>query len=149
MKEVLRVLKPGASFIIIGEPTAFGASAINTTKLPLVLLNRTVRFFKNNQQNIFKWDHDNIDVHDFTKSDAKTLLKDFKSTRTLTQGFLEPIIDQSILTPIRHILGNKSIISKSFAKIKIICRFFDILGFNVILPKFMRVTLKISGKKPV
>ena len=148
MKEVLRVLKPGASFIIIGEPTAFGADAINLTKFPLVMINRLLNVFKTKQENLFQWDHDNIDVHDFTENDAKTLLSGFQDTRIVTQGFLEPVIDQGILTPIRHVLGGNKIINIIFTQITILCRFFDMIFFNAVLPKFMRVTLKLSGTKP-
>ena len=148
MKEVLRVLKPGAPFIIIGEPTSFGANAINVTKLPLVLINRLLRRFKKNKETLFNWDHDNIDVHDFTRNDAALFLDGFDKTRIITQGFLEPIIDQGILTPIRHVLGENKIVGFIFTQIIIFNRFLDMCLFNNLLPKFMRVTLKISGYKP-
>jgi len=148
MKEVHRVLKPGAPFIIIGEPTSFGAWAINMTKLPLVLINKLIRTLRKTKNNIFRWDHDNIDVHDFTRTDTALLLDGFEKTRIVTQGFLEPVIDQGLLTPMRHVLGHSRIIDFIFTHITIFCRFFDMIIFNNLLPKFMRVTLKISGYKP-
>lgn len=148
MREVLRVLKPGASFIIIGEPTSFGADAINITKFPLVVINRILRSLKKSEDNMFHWDHDNIDVHDFTKNDADLLLEGFEKTRIVTQGFLEPVIDQGILTPVRHVTGDNKSVSAVFSVITGLCRVIDHCICNNVLPKFMRVTLKLSGIKP-
>src|SRR5262249_51530333 len=104
MKEVRRVLKPGCPFVFIGEPTSFGMSVTNFVKSPLVLLNHFFRRTRGKDQP-FRWEHDNIDVHTFTKRDAQAMLDGFENRRVVTEGFALPIFDQGLFTPIRTVLG--------------------------------------------
>jgi SAM-dependent methyltransferase len=149
MSEVNRVLKPGAAFVIIGEPTHFGMNAINIVKFPLVLANRVQEGMKGPGKSMFRWDHDNIDVHDFSQGDARRLLNGFTEARIVTQGFAEPIIDQGILAPVRLVLGDAAWVNRTMNAFRRMLAAMDRFVFNRVLPHGMKVSLKISGKKPV
>jgi hypothetical protein len=145
MHEVARILKPGGAMIVIGEPTAFGARALYWIKLPLVLLNRLLRLLRKTET--FRWDHDNIDVHSFTKADAMRLLVPFVHTRIVAQGFLAPLVDQGILTPIRTVTGAEGRLGRTFDGLTRVLRALDRWVFDRVVPRFGRISLKISGYK--
>ena len=147
MQEVLRILKPGGEFIIIGEPTTHGGQLIEIIKAPLVWINNLRRYFFNQRQQM-RWDHANIDVHDFNQQDAEQLLRGFNTPKIITEGFLSPIVDQGLMTPIRSILSEKSRIKPIFVSINRGLAWCDATIFNSIIPKFWRVSLKLSGEKP-
>ncbi len=147
MKEVYRVLKPGGQMIIIGEPTWFGAFAINWVKLPLVLMNKARCFILKKNETRIVWDHDNIDVHNFTKKDVHAFIEPFKQSKVTTEGFLEPIISQSIAAPLRLVLPKDSLVIRLLAATQRFCRCFDEKLANRLIPKFCRVSLKLSGIK--
>lgn len=148
MQEVLRILKPGGEFIIIGEPTTHGGQLIEIIKAPLVRINNLRRYFFNQRQQQMRWDHANIDVHDFNQQDAEQLLRGFNTPKIITEGFLSPIVDQGLMTPIRSILSEKSRIKPIFVSINRGLAWCDTTIFNAIIPKFWRVSLKLSGEKP-
>jgi SAM-dependent methyltransferase len=145
MQEVARILRPGGAMIVIGEPTAFGARALYWIKLPLVLANRLLRLLRKTET--FRWDHDNIDVHSFTKADARRLLAPFVRTRIVTQGFLAPLVDQGILTPIRTVTGAGGRLGRAFDGLTRGLRALDRWVFDRAVPRFGRISLKISGYK--
>ena len=149
MKEVARVLKPGSAFVFIGEPTHFGMNATNVIKFPLIFTNRVLRAMRAGNADMFHWDHENIDVHDFSQSDARRLLNGFNEPRIVTQGFAEPIVDQGLLAPVRGVVGNSNWINKTLAALRRLMAAADTYVFNRLLPRGMKVSLKISGKKPL
>jgi ubiquinone/menaquinone biosynthesis C-methylase UbiE len=148
MKEVRRVLRPGCPFVFIGEPTRFAMSATNVIKSPLVLLNRVFRGSRGIEDQSFRWDHDNIDVHVFTKRDAQAMLDGFENQRIVTEGFALPICDQGLFTPIRTVLGRNIYIDRSLRGMSKVLALSDELVFNHVLPRMLKVSLKISGEKP-
>lgn len=143
MCEVKRVLRPGGTFVIIGEPSAFGAVVTEIVKLPLVLLNRCIRAITS--RNTIRWDHDQIDVHTFTIGDVRCLTKGFTRTRLHSEGFLEPVIDQGLLVAVRALLGRVRGVSASCDLIRDAARLMDRHLFNRVLPTAARVTFKFSG----
>ncbi|WP_415886620.1 class I SAM-dependent methyltransferase [Neptuniibacter sp. QD37_6] len=144
MLEVRRVLKPEAPFIIIGEPSYFGAAVTNMVKFPLVLINRLRNSFS--RERFFHWEHDQIDVHTFSHDDiAEIFNNNFKEIRVCSEGFAEPVIDQAALVPLRHVLPDYLPLRVKFSVIRKVARFTDYLIFNPLLPASMKVTLKISG----
>lgn len=147
MAEVHRVLKPGSSFVIVGEPTSFGASAINVMKFPLVLTNRILRRARGRADGGFVWDHDSIDVHDFTQADARALLAKFEDGRIVTEGFAAPIFDQALATPVRHVAGSNKALAAALSGVTKGLGWSDRHLFNRVLPKGGKVSLKISGRK--
>lgn len=149
MQEVLRILKPGGEFIIIGEPTTHGGQLIDIIKTPLVWINNTRNYFFKRRQNQMRWDHANIDVHDFNQQDADELLRGFNTQRIITEGFLLPIIDQGLMTPIRSVLSDSSVLKRIFLYTSRVFYWCDVTIFNYIIPKFWRVSLKLSGEKPL
>ncbi|PSU20768.1 class I SAM-dependent methyltransferase [Photobacterium kishitanii] len=149
MKELLRILKPGGEFVFIGEPTTHGGQLIDIIKKPLVLINNTRRYFSKQHQRQMRWDHANIDVHDFNQQDAEQLLCGFNTPKIITEGFLSPIIDQGLMTPIRSVLSETSMIKPLFLYINRGLYWCDITIFNYVIPKFWRVSLKLSGEKPL
>lgn len=146
MSEVNRVLKPGAPFIIICEPTYFGALLLDIAKYPLVLANRALKLFK--KKSLFRWEHDHIDVHTFCEKDVSVLFKDnFSCVRICNEGFVEPVIDQSIIVPLRYIIPQSVIRDNLFNPFLSIAHFFDHYFFNKVVPAKFLVTLKVSGRK--
>lgn len=144
MVEVERVLKPGAAFIIIGEPTSFGAILVELVKSPLVMANRLRGLAS--KQPIFRWEHDHIDVHTFTDKDVNSLFSErFKDVRICNEGFLEPILDQSLLVPLKAVLPQSRLRDATFKVFIRAGRLLDCWVFNKILPAKCLVTLKVSG----
>ncbi len=143
MDEVKRVLRPGGTFVIVGEPGAFGTIVTETVKLPLVLLNRCIRAIT--ARNTICWDHDQIDVHTFTNDDLRCFTKGFTRVRLRSEGFLEPVIDQGLLVAVRAFLGRTRSVSVSCDLIKGAARLVDRHLFNRVLPPGARVTFKFSG----
>lgn len=148
MREVHRVLKPGCPFVFIGEPTKFGSIGIEVAKLPLVLANSVIRRVRNRQGSTFVWDHDNIDVHVFSQNDAKRFVQDFDSSRIISEGFALPIIDQGLFTPIRLVFGENKFLQRAFAVSGRALAGIDYFFLNRTLPKGLKTSLKLSGKKP-
>ncbi|WP_299727635.1 class I SAM-dependent methyltransferase [uncultured Endozoicomonas sp.] len=145
--EVHRVLKPGGQVVIIGEPTWFGALAINLLKMPLVLLNKVYMFLKRKSTTRLRWEHDCIDVHNFTRADVHRFKDPFEQAKVTTEGFLEPIIGQSILAPIRLVLPSDSLAVRFLEAIQNVCRIVDEKIARYLIPKFCRVSLKFSCSK--
>lgn len=144
MDEVARVLKPGARFVIIGEPTHLGATITNVVKFPLVAINRLRRLFV--RENLFRWEHDQIDVHTFTQADVHNLFeRRFDQTRVCCEGFLEPVVDQAILAPLRRFLPETGIAGRLFGSIQASCSAVDRALLNRTLPSNLKVSLKVSG----
>jgi ubiquinone/menaquinone biosynthesis C-methylase UbiE len=147
MAEAHRVLKPGASFVIIGEPTSFGMKAMKVAKFPLIVANGIVKRLRKNKEDVIKWDHDNIDVHDFTMQDADRLLTLFTKKRIVTEGFVAPILDQGIFTPMRFVFRSSKMLAKALGGAGKALVGVDQLVFDRILPRGVLVSLKISGQK--
>ena len=144
MADVARVLKPGARFVIIGEPTHLGATVTNVVKFPLVAVNRLRRLFVND--NLFRWEHDQIDVHTFTRADVHNLFeRRFEKTRVCCEGFLEPVVDQAILAPLRRFLPETGLAGRVFGSIQSSCSAVDRALLNHALPSNFKVSLKVSG----
>lgn len=148
MTEVRRVLKPGCPFVIIGEGTHFFHLALPVVKGPAILLNKAVKAAKKSDDATYKWEHDAIDVHDFTMKDARDLVAGFDNTRIVTEGFAGPLINQGLLSPIRYLTGNKGVLGSILDATDKVLAASDKVVFNHVLPKGMRASLKISGRKP-
>jgi ubiquinone/menaquinone biosynthesis C-methylase UbiE len=143
--ELERILKPGGRFVIIGEPTAFGAKMINLAKLPLILLNKALILFNISEPS--PWDHSKIDVHSFEKNDVDFMLKNFIKKKIVCEGFIAPILEQSFIVPIRSKIRTNKTLELTFDKMLKIAKATDQRLFNRFLDPFNRVTLKITGEK--
>lgn len=144
--EIARVLKPNAKCVIIGEPSQYGARLIDLVKSPLVLLLKFKRFFLPSSKPV--WEHDLIDVHSFSMEDIDRFsLKHFKDLKIVSQGFLEPIIDQSILVVFLLLFGQFRWAQKFSSVTRKGCRLLDKSFFNLILPASLLVSLKFSLTK--
>ena len=149
MSEVRRVLKPGCPFVIIGEGTHFFHVALPLVKGPIVLINRAIRAIKKSNASTYRWEHDGIDVHDFTLQDAERLVAGFDKARIVTEGFAGPIIDQGLLAPIHFFVPNRGVLGGVLNGTLRAMNAADSWLFNHILPRGMRTSLKISGRKPL
>jgi 2-polyprenyl-3-methyl-5-hydroxy-6-metoxy-1,4-benzoquinol methylase len=149
MSEVRRVLKPGCPFVIIGEGTRFFARALPLVKGPMLLANRCVKALRKSDAATYKWEHDAIDVHDFTMADAEQLVAGFDDARIVTEGFAGPLIEQGLLAPIRYFLpSTRGVIGGVLNASERVMMASDRVLFNRMVPRAMRTTLKISGRKP-
>lgn len=148
MSEVRRILKPGCPFVIIGEGTYFFHRALPFVKGPAILMNKVVRAARKSDDATYKWEHDAIDVHDFTMKDASELVAGFDDARIVTEGFASPLINQGLLSPIRYLTGNKGMLGKVLDMTDRVLHASDKAVFNRVLPKGMRASLKLSGVKP-
>ena len=149
MSEVRRVLKPGCPFVIIGEGTDFFARALPVVKAPVLLANRAIKAIRRSDAATFKWEHDNIDVHDFTMKDARQLVEGFDAPRIVTQGFAGPLTDQGVLAPIRFFMNDRGVLGSVLNATDRAMKASDRVVFDRILPRGMRASLKISGRKPL
>lgn len=143
MYEVRRVLKPNGAFVIIGEPSTLGTILTETVKLPLVVINRIIRSFTSRE--IIRWEHDHIDVHTFNSAEIRHFTRDFSQVRLVSEGFLEPIVDQALLVAARALFGKIPGVHSVCGALRYVMRHIDQLVFNRILPTDVCVTLKFSG----
>lgn len=147
MYEVRRVLKPNGAFVIIGEPSTLGTILTETVKLPLVIINRIFRSFTSRE--IIQWEHDHIDVHTFNSAEIRHLTREFSQVRLVSEGFLEPIVDQALLVAARALFGRIAGIHPVCDALRNFMRQIDQLFLNRILPTDVCVTLKFSGVRDV
>lgn len=105
LTEVERVLKPGATFIFIGEPSTVGGRITNLVKSPAVLLARSLAVLR--RKDVVSWDHDGIDVHTFTPEDVESMVgTGFEQFRFVPEGFAAPVIDQAVLVLVQALFGH-------------------------------------------
>jgi ubiquinone/menaquinone biosynthesis C-methylase UbiE len=98
LREVRRVLKPGAPCVFIGEPSASGERLTAAVKSPLLAMVKAARLFGLMPQPL--WEHEAIDVHTFGPNDVHTLVDGFVEVRFAPEGFVAPVLDQGLLAPL-------------------------------------------------
>jgi ubiquinone/menaquinone biosynthesis C-methylase UbiE len=146
MREVMRVLKPGGSFVFIGEPSKYGALLIETLKLPLVAMNRAYRVLRRVPKT--SWDHASIDVHTFSVADLNRLASGFAQPRILAESFLEGLLNQLLFSPLRVATGRISGAGRAIAAVRRFCRMVDERFLARIIPRDICMNVKFSGTKP-
>lgn len=144
VREVHRVLRPGAPFVFIGEPSTRGARLTGMVKAPLVATNRVLERVTGRRG--LRWDHDDIDVHTFTVDDIHRMAADFERVRLAPAGFLEPIIDQGLLAPARLVFRHPRL-GRAMDRTQLALRWMD-LWCNERLPPSWLVSMKFAGYKP-
>lgn len=97
LREVRRVLKPGAPCVFIGEPSTSGERLTAAVKSPLLAMVKAARLFGLMAQPL--WEHEAIDVHTFGPDDVDALVDGFVEVRFAPEGFVAPVIDQGLLAP--------------------------------------------------
>jgi 2-polyprenyl-3-methyl-5-hydroxy-6-metoxy-1,4-benzoquinol methylase len=97
LREVHRVLKPGAACIFLGEPSTIGERATTLVKSPLLATVAVARRLGLARRRL--WDHDAIDVHTFSPTDVDDLARGFARLRFRPEGLLAPVVDQGLLSP--------------------------------------------------
>lgn len=146
MAEVRRVLKPGGSCIFIGEPSKWASRIIEVIKLPLVGMNRIYKAISG--QAGVRWEHDNIDVHTFSIRDLQRMTVGFDKVRIVPEGFLETMLDQSLFTAVRFVLGRVPGVVPTLSAIRRACRALDEALLNRVVPRDLRTGMKFSAVKP-
>jgi ubiquinone/menaquinone biosynthesis C-methylase UbiE len=146
MAEVRRILKPGGSCIFIGEPSTWGSRMIELFKLPLVGVNRIYKAVSG--QSGLRWEHDNIDVHTFSNRDLQRMTAGFDNVRIVPEGFLEGVLDQSLFTAVRFVLGRVPGVVPAVTAVRRTCRALDETLLNRVVPRDLRTCMKFSADKP-
>jgi ubiquinone/menaquinone biosynthesis C-methylase UbiE len=147
MPEVLRVLRPGAPCIFIGDPSTWGSRISNVMKLPLLAANRAFKAATGRPLRS-PWESDHIDVHTFSRRDVGPLTRGFESVRIVPEGFLEPLLDIAFLTTVRERLGRVPGVAPAVAGVRWTTRHLDGLVFDRIVPADFLVSMKFSARRP-
>jgi 2-polyprenyl-3-methyl-5-hydroxy-6-metoxy-1,4-benzoquinol methylase len=147
MPEVLRVLRPGAPCIFIGDPSTWGSRISNAMKLPLLLANRAYKGLTGKPLRS-AWESDHIDVHTFSKRDIGPLTAGFEGVRIVPEGFLEPLLDIAFLTTVRERLAAVPGVAPSVSAVQWTTRHLDRGVFDRILPGDLLVAMKFSARRP-
>jgi SAM-dependent methyltransferase len=147
MPEVLRVLRPGAPCIFIGDPSTWGSRLSNVLKFPLLAVHRVYRAIAGGPPRT-EWQHDHIDVHTFSSGDIEPLTKAFERVRIVPEGFLEPLLDIAFLTTLRERLSGWPGVTSAVSGVRWITRALDTLAFNHVVPRDFRVSMKFSAFRP-
>jgi ubiquinone/menaquinone biosynthesis C-methylase UbiE len=100
MKEVRRVLKPGAQCVFIGEPAAWMSRVSGLLKAPLLAVGKLYKWFKGRE---VRW-NEHVDVHTFSMHDIEVMTRDFDNIRIQPEGF-SVVLDDVYSGPIRLVLG--------------------------------------------
>lgn len=147
MPEVLRVLRPGAPCIFIGDPSTWGSRISNALKLPLLLANRAFKAVTGKPLRT-PWESDHIDVHTFSKCDIEPLTTGFEGVRIVPEGFLEPLLDIAFLTTVRERLGGVPGVSPTVLAVQWTSRQLDRCVFDRLVPADFLVAMKFSARRP-
>lgn len=148
MPEVLRVLRPGAPCIFIGDPSTWGSRISNAMKLPLLLANRAYKTVTGKPLRS-AWESDHIDVHTFSKRDIDPLTRGFEGVRIVPEGFLEPLLDIAFLTTVRERLGGVPGVKPTVSAVQWTSRHLDRGLFDRVLPADLLVAMKFSARRPL
>jgi ubiquinone/menaquinone biosynthesis C-methylase UbiE len=147
MPEVLRVLKPGAACVFIGDPSTWGSRISNVMKLPLLLANRAYKGITGKPLRS-PWESDHIDVHTFSRRDIRPLTRGFESVRIVPEGFLEPLLDIAFLTTVRELLGGVPGVTPTVSGVRWLSGKLDSAVLNRVLPADLLVAMKFSARRP-
>jgi len=147
MPEVLRVLRPGAPCIFIGDPSTWGSRISNAMKLPLLLANRAFKTLTGKPLRS-QWESDHIDVHTFSKRDIGPLTTGFEGVRIVPGGFLEPLLDIAFLTTVRERLGVVPGVRSTVSAVQWTSRNLDRWVFDRLVPADFLVAMKFSARRP-
>lgn len=145
MAEVARVLKPGAPFIFIGEPSTAAEQMTRVVKSPLHLAVRAARSVGLLEAPI--WDHEAIDVHTFTPADIDQLTATFDAVRFAPAGLLEPVVDQGLLAPMVLIGKGASPLRRFAAATRRVLRAAD-TQVERVAPRGWLASVKFAGRRP-
>jgi ubiquinone/menaquinone biosynthesis C-methylase UbiE len=146
LREVLRVLKPGAPCIFIGDPSTWGNRVVETLKLPLVVAGRALKKLRGTKRESWKYQH--IDVHTFTVREVRAMTSGFEHVRIVPEGFLEPMLDGSILTAVREVLGSVPGVTPTVSAARASLRWLDRSFFDRAVPGDLCGNLKFSARRP-
>lgn len=147
MPEVLRVLRPGAPCIFIGDPSTWGSRISNAMKLPLLIANRGYKAVTGKPLRS-AWESDHIDVHTFSKRDIGPLTRGFEAVRIVPEGFAEPLLDIAFLTTVRERLGGIPGVPGTVSAVQWTTRRLDRFVFDRIVPADFLVAMKFSARRP-
>jgi ubiquinone/menaquinone biosynthesis C-methylase UbiE len=147
MPEVLRVLRPGAPCIFIGDPSTWGSRISNVMKLPLLIANRTFKAVTGKPLRS-PWESDHIDVHTFSKRDVGPLTAGFEGIRIVPEGFLEPLLDIAFLTTVRERLSGVPGVTPTVSVVRWTSRHLDRAVFDRVVPADFLVAMKFSARRP-
>lgn len=145
LKEVHRVMKPGAPMVIIGEPSVIGEQLTYVLKLPVILAVKVYRMITGRTIQI--WEHDMIDVHTFNLGEIRKMSSQFSNVSFRCEGFMEPLIDQGVLVIVRRALRIVPGIDTFCNFIQKAMRGIDRVVLNRILPQSAFFTIKFAGWK--
>ncbi|MFN0008269.1 MAG: class I SAM-dependent methyltransferase [Planctomycetota bacterium] len=148
MPEVLRVLRPGAPCIFIGDPSTWGSRISNAMKLPLLLANRAYKTVTGKPLRS-GWESDHIDVHTFSERDIDPLTQGFEGVRIVPEGFLEPLLDIAFLTTVRERLGGVPGVRPTVSAVQWTSRHLDRRLLDRVLPADWLVAMKFSARRPL
>jgi len=148
LREVRRILKPGAPCIFIGDPSTWGSRLSNLLKLPLLAVYRGYKLVTGRNPRT-SWEHDHIDVHTFSRSDVRPMTRGFERVRILPQGFLEPLLDIAFLTTVRERLGGWPGVAPTVSGVRMLCGKLDLWVCNRLVPGDLRVSMKFSARRPL
>jgi ubiquinone/menaquinone biosynthesis C-methylase UbiE len=143
MKEVRRVLKPGAQCVFIGEPAMWMSRVSGLLKAPLLAVGKLYKWFKGREA---RW-NDHVDVHTFSMHDIEVMTKDFDNIRIQPEGF-SVVLDDAYLGVIRMVLGAVPGVTSLTGLMRKGLLALDNAVFNRILPKGMLATVKFAATRP-
>jgi ubiquinone/menaquinone biosynthesis C-methylase UbiE len=147
LREVRRVLKPGAPCVFIGDPSTWGSRISNVLKFPLLAANRLYKLLTGRTPRS-SWQHDHIDVHTFSRRDLRPLTEGFERVRVVPRGFLEPLLDIAFLTTVRERLASWPGVVPAVTALRKSCGALDRALFDRVVPGDLRVSMKFSARKP-
>jgi SAM-dependent methyltransferase len=147
LREVRRVLKPGAPCVFIGDPSTWGNRLVETLKLPLVTVGHAYKKLAGKQRD--SWEYKHIDVHTFSVRDIQAMTEGFERVHLVSEGAVEPLIDGSLLTPVREVLGGVPGVSVVAGSLRSTLRWLDRALFDRIVPRDLCGNLKFSARKPL
>ncbi len=148
MREVCRVLKPGAPCIFIGEPTPGGDRIVGVLQSPLFAARGVYRRIITGRP-ASERQAGQIDVHTFSLSDVDELTSGFERVRVLPQGFLEPVIDSGYLALVRELLAWLPGAMTIARALRRCCRRIDAAVLNRVLPPSWLMSMKFSARRPL
>ena len=147
LAEVRRVLKPGAPCVFIGDPSKWGNRIVESLKLPLVLAARVAKKIARRPPSDWRFEH--IDVHTFTLNDLDRMTDGFEDVVVVAEGFVESIVDGSVLSPVREVLGRVPGVQSAAGLVRSALRWADRAGLERAVPADWCGCLKFSARKPL
>lgn len=143
MSEVLRVLRPGAQCVFIGEPGTWMSRVCDLMKAPLIAVGRAYKRLMGKKPN---WNPD-VDVHTFSCTDVQLMTKDFDNVRLRPEG-LAVVLDDVYFGLVREFLGGVPGVVALTGLIRRGLLSLDRTILNRIVPNNMLATMKFAATRP-